>query len=345
MNQWLSQAWHLLRQGWRSFWGAVREQARQPVQAVALLVVGLLLASALLADCLANDLPLLLRLHGKLYVLPNLLNPAALRVFDARLLVEQLRPGDFALQTVVPHGYNSHDLTAVLSGPSGAHWLGTDSGGRDVLARVIHGARVSLLVGVASVVVSTVIGVLVGTIAGYLGGWFDALAMRVVEIVHAVPSILLLVTLLAILAPQGYGAVLAMTLVIGLVRWTDVARLVRGEILRIRSLDYVQAARAQGAGDVFIVWRHVLPNAMSPILVSASFSLASAILVEGALSFLGYGIPDDMASWGGLLNEVRGNVEAWWLAVFPGGAIFLTVTAFNLLGEGLRDRWDPRLRT
>ena len=151
-------------------------------------------------------------------------------------------------------------------------------------------------------------------------------------------------TILAVLAPQGFTAVWVMTLVIGLVRWTDVARLLRGEILRVKALDYIQAARAQGASDLRIILRHILPNASNPVLVSATFALASGILLEGALSFLGFGIPDDMASWGGLLNAVRGNVQAWWLAVFPGAAVFSTVTAFNVLGEGIRDATDPRLR-
>jgi peptide/nickel transport system permease protein len=168
--------------------------------------------------------------------------------------------------------------------------------------------------------------------------------MRILEIVHSIPTILLLVTLLSVLAPEGYSAVIAMTVVIGLVWWTDVARLIRGEILRVKELDFVHAARAQGASTWRVIFGHVLPNASSPVLVSATFALASAILVEGALSFLGFGIPDDMASWGGLLNEVRSNIEAWWLAVFPGAAIFVTVTAFNLVGEGLRDALDPRTR-
>jgi peptide/nickel transport system permease protein len=223
--------------------------------------------------------------------------------------------------------------------------LGTDTSGRDVLARVLHGARVSLIVGILSVCVLIVVGVTMGTLAGYFGGILDVILMRLLEIVHSIPTILLLVTLLSVLAPEGYGAVVTMTVVIGLVWWTDVARLVRGEILRVKELDYVQAARAQGAGTARIIFTHVLPNSSNPVLVSGTFALAAAILVEGALSFLGFGIPDDMASWGGLLNEVRSNVEAWWLALFPGAAIFATVTAFNLLGEGLRDALDPHLRT
>jgi peptide/nickel transport system permease protein len=184
----------------------------------------------------------------------------------------------------------------------------------------------------------------VGSVSAYTGGVLDLLLMRVVEIIHSVPTLLFLVTMLALIMPSGWWSVVAMMVVIGLVRWTDVARLVRGEILRIKTLEYVQAARVLGMSHARILLQHILPNALSPVLVSATFAMASAILLEGALSFLGFGIPDDMASWGSLLNEVRAHTQAWWLAVFPGAAIFITVTAYNLAGEGLRDAIDPRLR-
>jgi peptide/nickel transport system permease protein len=299
---------------------------------------------AISADFIASEQPIIVRFRGEMHWFPNLHTPPTLRIFDNQTLLNAMAPGDWAFVPLVPWGHNSHDLSQVLAPPSARHWLGTDASGRDVLSRIIHGARVSLFIGVVSVAVLTTIGVALGTIAGYFGRLWDSILMRVVEIVHSMPTVLLLVTILAVLAPEGFSAVWVMTLVIGVVRWTDVARLVRGEILRVKVLDYVQAARSQGASDWRIVWRHVLPNASNPVLVSATFALASAILVEGALSFLGFGIPDDMASWGGLLNEVRGNVQAWWLAVFPGAAIFLTVTAFNVIGEGVRDATDPRLK-
>lgn len=302
------------------------------------------LVVALLADFVASDRPILLSLSGRLYLFPNVSTPAELRVYDNQLLRGAMRPGDWALVPLVPWGSNSHDLDNVLSPPSAEHWLGTDSGGRDVMARIVHGTRVSLFVGTMSVVVLVGVGVTLGTLAGYFGRGIDTLLMRLVEIVHSIPTILLLVTILAVLAPQGFAAVWVMTIVIGLVRWTDVARLVRGEILRVKAMDYCQAARAQGSSHLRMIWTHILPNASNPVLVSATFALASGILIEGALSFLGFGIPDDMASWGGMLNEVRGNVQAWWLAVFPGVAVFLTVTAFNIVGEGVRDATDPRLR-
>ena len=299
---------------------------------------------ALVADFLASDLPIALSFRGELHLFPNLTRPAALGGFNNQGLLEQMTPDDWAVLPPVPWGHNTHDLDAVLAPPSAEHWLGTDSGGRDVASRVIHGSRVSLSVGVLSVSVLVFIGVLLGSIAAYYGGLADLLLMRLLEIVHSLPSLLVLVTILAVIMPTGWSSVVTMMLVIGLVRWTDVARLTRGEILRVKTLPYVEAARALGCGPARVIIRHILPNALAPVLVAATFSMASAILIEGALSFLGFGIPPDMASWGGMLNDVQGHTEAWWLAVFPGAAIFVTVTVYNLAGEGLRDAIDPRLK-
>lgn len=311
---------------------------------IALTSIVLLFVIALLADFIASDLPIALRLDDEVYLAPNLFRPAALRPYDNRLLLEQMDENDWAVFPPVIWGYNSHDLEAVLAAPGGLHTLGTDATGRDVLSRIVHGARISLLVGVLSVSVLVVLGVVLGGVAAYFGGLWDTLLMRLLEIVHALPTLLLLVTVLSVLMPTGFGAVVAMMVVIGMVRWTDVARLVRGEILRVKTLAYVEAARALGYSDTRILVRHILPNAVTPVLVSATFSMAAAILLEGALSFLGFGIPPDMASWGGMLNQVRGHSDAWWLAVFPGAAIFVTVTVYNLAGEGLRDAIDPRLK-
>lgn len=312
------------------------------------LSLGVLVAAAgvaLGADLLASDRPLICRLDGTLHVLPALTDPAALRPFDARALEAHLGPGDWALMPPIPWSPNTHDLGAVLSPPTAGHLLGTDASGRDVLSRLVHGTRVSLAVGLLATALLVAVGVLLGGLAGWYGGWADLVVMRVVEVFLSIPTFLLVVTLLAVAAPTGWGAVGAVVAVIGLTRWPDVARLVRGEILRVRSLDYVTAARALGASDLRVLVRHVLPNALGPVLVAATFSVASAILVEGALSFLGFGIPADMASWGGILAEARGNVGAWWLAVFPGLALFVTVTAYNLVGEALRDAVDPKIET
>jgi peptide/nickel transport system permease protein len=329
----------------RNYLRLVREQyMRTRLHRFALYVIVALLGLAALADFLASDRPIALSLNGRVFWLPNLITPPELRAYNNQRLYQLMTAHDWAVFPPVPWGYNTHDLEAVLAPPSAAHWLGTDSGGRDVLARVVHGSRVSLSVGVLSVAVLSAIGVLLGALSGYYGGLCDLLLMRLLEIVHSVPTILLLVTVLAIVMPSGWYSVLAMMVVIGLVRWTSIARLVRGEILRIKTMPYIEAARALGFGSPRIIVRHVLPNALSPVLVAATFSMASAILIEGALSFLGFGIPQDMASWGGMLNDVRGHTEAWWLAVFPGAAIFITVTVYNLAGEGLRDAIDPRLK-
>lgn len=321
-----------------------RQFLRERTHRASLYVIFGLLFIAFAADFLSSDLPIVLSLRGELYVVPNLTRPAALRIYDNQRLLDELGEDDWAVLPPVPWGFNTHDLDAVLRPPSAEHWLGTDSGGRDVAARVIHGSRVSLAVGIMSVSVLVSIGVLLGSLAAYYGGLVDLLLMRLLEIVHAVPTLLLLVTILAVIMPTGWSSVIAMMVVIGLVRWTDVARLVRGEILRVQTMQYVEAARALGCRPARVIFRHILPNALSPVLVAATFSMASAILIEGALSFLGFGIPSDMASWGGMLNDVRGHSEAWWLALFPGAAIFVTVTVYNLAGEGLRDAIDPRLK-
>ena len=328
-----------------SYLRRVRKQfMRRWTHRVAVGIILGLIALALVADLLASDLPLVLSYRGELHLLPNITRPAALSGYDNQRLLDGMTPDDWAVFPPVPWGANTHDLDAVLSPPTAEHWLGTDSGGRDVAARVIHGSRVSLAVGLLSVTVLVFIGVLFGSVAAYYGGLADLLLMRVLEVVHALPTLLILVTLLAVIMPTGWTSVFAMMLVIGLVRWTDVARLVRGEILRVKTMQYVEAARALGCAPARVVLRHILPNALAPVLVAATFSMASAILIEGALSFLGFGIPPDMASWGGMLNDVQGHTEAWWLAVFPGAAIFLTVTVYNLAGEGLRDAIDPRLK-
>lgn len=323
---------------WRQFW-------KYRMNRAALFVMALIALVALFADFFASDKPIYLDMGGETYFFPNVFEPPELRIYDNQMIEDRLGPDDFAIFPIVPWGYNSHDLDAVLQAPSEAHMLGTDMSGRDVMSRIIHGSRVSLAVGVLAVTLLTLIGVLFGSLAGYYGGLIDGSVSRLVEILQSMPTILLLATMIAVMAPSGWNAVLAMMLVIGAVRWTTVARLIRAEILRVKSLDYVEAARALGLRNRRIIMRHVIPNSISPVLVSATFAMANAVLLEGILSFLGFGIPPDMASWGGLLNGVRGNYQAWWLAIFPGFAIFLTVTVYNLAGEGLRDAIDPRLKT
>ena len=213
------------------------------------------------------------------------------------------------------------------------------------MARVIHGTRVSLSVGFLCVLALTAIGIVLGALGGFFAGPSDFVVNRVIETIVAIPPLLVIIVLFNVWLPQRWEAVVAMSLVIAVIGWTGVARLIRGEILKIRVLEYVDAARVLGLSPLRIVVRHVIPNAISPVLVAATFATANAILVESSLSFLGFGIPDDMASWGSVLQGVRSDHEAWWLGVFPGLAVFITVTAFNLAGEGLRDAIDPRLKT
>lgn len=228
-----------------------------------------------------------------------------------------------------------------LSGPSAIHLLGTDDLGRDVLARVIYGARVSLLVGFVATLLSLTIGIALGAVAGYYGGATDWIISRVIEVILCFPFLFLVLAIVAFMKPS----LLTIVIALGITSWTSDARFVRGEFLRARELDYAHAARAIGARDFRIVFRHLLPNAVAPVLVSSSFGIASAILTESALSFLGLGVPLPQPSWGSLLSSAYEHLDyAWWLVLFPGVAIFLTVAAFNLIGDHLRDRLDPKSR-
>jgi peptide/nickel transport system permease protein len=240
---------------------------------------------------------------------------------------------------VVPFGPDTIDLTSRLQAPSPVHRLGTDDLGRDVLSRIIHGARVSLTVGLMATVIALIVGSLLGALAGYYGGATDWIVSRIIEIVLCFPFLLLVLAVVALFRPSFVIIIIAL----GLTSWTTEARFVRGEFLRIREMEFAQAARASGARDARIIFRHLLPNALAPVLVSASFGVASAILIESALSFLGMGVPPPTASWGNILNAAERNIGyAWWLVVFPGVAIFVTVAAFNIIGDRFRDALDPR---
>ncbi|HEX9162807.1 MAG TPA: ABC transporter permease [Thermoanaerobaculia bacterium] len=238
-----------------------------------------------------------------------------------------------------PYAPNEANLTDRLQPPSSRHLLGTDDLGRDVLARMIHGSRVSLVVGYSATVLSLIIGSFLGALAGYYGGVADWIVSRLIEIVLCFPFLFLVLGIVALFKPSLYSILVALALT----SWTTEARFVRAEFLRIRELDYAQAARASGARDPRIIFRHLLPNALAPVIVSASFGVASAILIESALSFLGFGVALPTSSWGSILAVAQEFVSyAWWLVVFPGTAIFLTVAAFNLIGDRLRDVLDPR---
>ena len=233
------------------------------------------------------------------------------------------------------------DISQSLLPPSWQHPLGTDDLGRGVLVRMLYGARISLLVGFLAVGISCAIGILLGALAGYYGRWVDALIMRFVDIMLCFPTFFLILAVIAFLEPSIWNIMI----VIGLTSWMGVARLVRAEFLSLRQRDFVLAAQALGASDLRLIFRHILPNALSPVLVSATLGVAGAILTESALSFLGIGVQPPTPSWGNMLITGKQTLgSAWWLSVFPGLAILITVLGYNLLGEGIRDALDPRLK-
>jgi peptide/nickel transport system permease protein len=241
---------------------------------------------------------------------------------------------------LTPYDPASQELARRLEGPSFAHPLGLDELGRDILARLLAGARISLLVGLAVVSVSSTVGMLMGSVAGYFGGRVDDLISRVIDVLMAFPGILLAIALVAVLGPSLTNVVLALS-VIG---WVGYARLVRGQALRAREFDFVQAARALGAGSGRIILRHVLPTALPAVVVQATLGMAGAIIAEAALSFLGLGVQPPTPSWGTMLDAGRSHLfDAPHLTIFPGLAIALLVLGLNFLGDGLRDRVDPKL--
>ncbi|MDD3802264.1 MAG: ABC transporter permease [Desulfuromonas sp.] len=243
------------------------------------------------------------------------------------------------LAPLLPGDPGAVDIGRQLLPPGPDAWLGTDDLGRDVLTRIAYGARISLLVGLVAVGIATLIGILLGALAGYYGGWVDILIMRFVDIMLCFPSFFLILAVIAFLEPSIWNIMA----IIGLTGWMGVARLVRAEFLSLRQRDFVLAVRSLGASDSRIIFRHILPNALSPVLVSATLGVAGAILTESSLSFLGIGVQPPTPSWGNMLITGKQTLgTAWWLSLFPGLAILLTVLGYNLLGEGLRDLFDPR---
>ncbi len=242
---------------------------------------------------------------------------------------------------IAPYDPLEMNLDAILHPPSWKYLLGTDSLGRDVFSRMLYGARISLWVGFVSVGISVTIGVVLGLIGGYFRGIVDELIMRFVDIMLCFPSFFLILAVIAFLEPS----LINIMVVIGCTSWMGVARLVRAETLSLRERDYILAAKLAGASTKRILFIHILPNALGPILVTASLGIAGAILIESSLSFLGIGVQPPTASWGNILLEGKQNLEvAWWLSVFPGFAILFTVLGYNLLGESLRELFDPHAR-
>jgi peptide/nickel transport system permease protein len=315
-------------------WGLTwRRFRRSKLAMFALIYVLFMAAIALLAPLVANRKPLMQRTPDGLRF------PAFADFMINDPDMETPVNGTSVVHAPVPFSPNTVDLVQRLQPPGRGHLLGTDDLGRDILARMIHGARVSLTVGFFATAIALVIGSLLGALAGYYGGSVDWIVSRVIEVVLCFPFLFLVLGIVALFKPSIYTIMIAL----GLTSWTSEARYVRGEFLRIRDLEFAQAARASGARDARIIFRHLLPNALAPVIVSASFGVAVAILTESALSFLGLGVPLPTSSWGSMLSQAHEHIEyAWWLILFPGFAIFTTVASFNLIGERFREALDPR---
>jgi len=242
---------------------------------------------------------------------------------------------------IAPCDPNAIDLKQVLAAPSSTHAFGTDQLGRDVLSRMIWGARISLKVGFVATGIAILLGAILGAVSGYYGRWVDAVIMRFVDVMLCFPTFFLILAVIAILEPSIWNIMI----IIGLTGWMGITRLVRADFISIKERDFVLAARVIGASDLRIIFIHILPNAMASILVAATLGVAGAILTESALSFLGIGVQPPTPSWGNILTAGKDNIDiAWWLSLYPGLAILITVLGYNLLGEGIRDSLDPRLR-
>lgn len=265
-----------------------------------------------------------------------LANPLSLAGFVIIVLIFLL---SMLAPLIAPYDPNDINVKAILLNPSMQHWMGTDGLGRDVLSRMLYGGRISLLVGLVAVGISTAIGIVLGAMAGFYRGWVDTLIMRLVDVMLSIPSFFLILAVIAFLTPS----IINIMIVIGLTSWMGVTRLVRAEFLSLSEREFVTASRTLGAKNMRLIFTHLLPNSLTPIIVSAVLGVAGAVLMESGLSFLGLGVQAPQASWGNILTDGKEYIQfAWWLSLFPGLAILITVLGYNLLGEGLRDALDPR---
>lgn len=328
---------------------------------IALAYVVCLGLTAIFSPAIAGTKPVICRYKGHIYFpamgyfKPEWENPVFARDKFRRLYPENLKEKDPDSWAIWPLVYQDPyrrvkadewpgrpgNPTLVEGRPSRLNLFGTTSTGIDVFAQMVHGTRIALLVGFVSMGIAAVIGITAGALAGFFGGWIDSLISRSIEVVMCIPTLVLILTLLAIIERPTIWHLMA---VIGATGWTGIARLTRAEFLKLKEADFVAAARVLGVGRLRMIFRHILPNALAPVLVPITFGIASAILLESGLSFLGFGVPPPNPSWGALLSDGRSNFDLWWLIVFPGIAIFLAVLAYNLIGEGLQEATDPRLR-
>ncbi len=334
---------------WLSVWRSVRRNRRG---LAGLIVVGLMFAVWIFSPLLATNQPIVCKYQGRWYFPaivelfqarrtgPQWINkslPFNLPQFDAK---KELSSEDFAIWPLIP--YHEYEQTSdFLQPPSRRHWLGTDELGRDLAARMIHGTAVSVKVGFVSMGIAAVIGIILGGLAGYWGGIVDMIISRIIEIVICFPVFFLILAIMVWLEPN----ILNVMIVIGLTRWTGIARYARGEFMRIKGQDYVVAAHSLGIGHARIMFRHILPNSLAPVLVSITFGIANAVLVEAGLSWLGFGVQAPDPSWGNILRTAYDSLSIAPHMVYPPCiAIFLAVLAYNLVGDALRDAIDPRLR-
>jgi peptide/nickel transport system permease protein len=275
-----------------------------------------------------------LRLAARAPILKNPLNLLAMALIAVFAACALLAP------VLAPYDPLAQDLGSRLQPPSPQHWLGTDSLGRDVVSRIFYGARISLIIGIVVVASAGVVGTVIGLFAGYAGGFVDEALMRLTEVFLAFPALILAMAIAGALGPSLTNAIIA----IAAVTWAVYARLTRGQILSLKRREFVEAARAMGASRVRILWRHLLPNVVAPLMVQASFDLGSAIIAAAGLSFIGFGAQPPTPEWGVMISEGRNYISTQpWLSLFPGLAILFAVGSFNLLGDGLRDAFDPRL--
>ena len=332
-----------------TYWSFVKHQFKKNKLAlISLYVVIFLVLMAIFADFIAYQKPLYVKYNGTTYipVIKDYLVDMGIGHWDPDLVnanwktLDNQNKLESVIWTPVPYGPTEVDLSKNLTKPGGDHYLGTDQIGRDLLAGLIHGSRISLSVGFVAAGISVLIGILLGSMAGFYGGTVDIIIMRFVEIMMNIPTFFLIIVIVALYGSSIWYVMAA----IGFTSWTTDAKLIRGEVLKVRNMEYILAANSIGLSNKRIILRHVLPNAIAPVLVSGAFAIAGAILLEAALSFLGVGVKATVVTWGSLINLANEATSAWWLAIFPGLMIFISVVSYNLIGEGLRDALDPRLR-
>ncbi len=344
---------------WRETWLRYR---RRPMSMLALAYVAAMAIVALSAPAIVGTKPIVCEYKGRLYFPamgyfnPRWENPVFQRDRFRKRYPKNLLEKDPASWAIWPLVYQDpyrrvrkDEWPGQPANPIGAdgkpslhNLFGTDQQGIDVFAKMVHGTQTALLVGIFSMAIAASVGIVGGALAGYFGGWVDMAISRIIEVVLCIPALVLILALLAIVPKPTIWHIMA---VIGFTRWTGIARLARAEFLKLKQTDFVVAARSLGAGQMRIIFKHILRNGLAPVLVPISFGIASAILIESGLSFLGFGPPPPSTSWGSVLYSGRSTIQVtWWLIFFPGTAIFLTVLAYNLIGEGLQEATDPRLR-